>query len=465
MEQIGLFLDAPGVLNFVSSTRSIFQGLGRNPRFWRALGDRQDCPDSDETSLQSYKDRFLQASYCEKLKTVEWKALRFSPEAPQDREGHVACLLGNTIVVTGGFTDCRAVCLKPHGQEWQRILPTRVPSLTYGASFTALDDQRAVMFGGFRGGGYSMETDEVAVLTVQELRPNEFQVSWEARRCTFQSGEDEEAGALVARAYHTATLLNGRYLLVVGGMQEEESMLEPVILDTERWIWLDITPVTGAAPSCSIPSPRHGHSIVLDSKRNRLVMFGGGDGSDLLRSGEDTASVWELKMNCGWQTNLIKSLPWQWGILHADDAQASSESYLDRIERLVLGRCHCAHKISRDTVVFLFGSGQPISTNGVLGYDLSKDWFIRPHVQGPVPQPRFTCCSVFLPSGHIFIHSGFSSQSGRTLRDMVLLDVCPAMDRDDAGMVVNRTIRSQAPVSERMFSQPHIIIAQVLGFR
>jgi hypothetical protein len=33
------------------------------------------------------------------------------------------------------------------------------------------------------------------------------------------------------------------------------------------------------------PSGRHGHSIVLDSKRNRLVLFGGGNGTGKQKGG------------------------------------------------------------------------------------------------------------------------------------------------------------------------------------
>ena len=63
--------------------------------------------------------------------------------------------------------------------------------------------------------------------------------------------------------------------------------------------------MSGTNIICSVPfSGRHGHSVVLDNRRNRLVLFGGGSGSDLLRSGEDNSEVWELKMNDDWETSL-----------------------------------------------------------------------------------------------------------------------------------------------------------------
>jgi hypothetical protein len=56
----------------------------------------------------------------------------------------------------------------------------------------------------------------------------------------------------------------------------------------------------------------------LDDKRDRIVVFGGGSGSDLLRSGRDNAEVWELRMGRQWKKaehslqELQDSLPWEW---------------------------------------------------------------------------------------------------------------------------------------------------------
>ena len=51
-------------------------------------------------------------------------------------------------------------------------------------------------------------------------------------------------------------------------------------------------------------SGRHGHSVILDGNRNRLLLFGGGSGTDLLRSGRDNSEVWELRMNEDWESVL-----------------------------------------------------------------------------------------------------------------------------------------------------------------
>jgi hypothetical protein len=155
------------------------------------------------------------------------------------------------------------------------IHPSQTAGFLYGASLTPLegpqiDDNtyRAIRFGGFRGGGYSHETNQVALLTIQHEQGQEPTSRWEEIQIN-------NSQLVTPRAYHTATLLNGRYLVIVGGMMWRESILEICILDIQKRKWLD-RPITIGLTS---PRGRHGHSIILDSKRNRLVLFGGGNGT------------------------------------------------------------------------------------------------------------------------------------------------------------------------------------------
>jgi hypothetical protein len=178
------------------------------------------------------------------------------------------------------------------------------PSAVYGATLTPLDDRRALRFGGFRGGGYTGECAEVALLTIQtrdidrgdheedddDDDDNTVKASWQVIQ-THNAG----MSFALARAYHTATLIANRYLLVLGGMMATGCIRGEAILDTETWTWLTDTPITQAMRHPK-PSGRHGHSTILDEKRNRMVLFGGGSGNDLLRSGSDNAEVWELCM-------------------------------------------------------------------------------------------------------------------------------------------------------------------------
>lgn len=361
---------------------------------------------------------------------------------------------------------------------WNSLTPKGPTTLLYGSSLSALDETRAVRFGGFRSGGYTGETNQVSLLTVRTKngRHNDGHTgtstfpSRSNNTDTMEVDDEEESDKPddvleatwetitthnpqfgVARAYHSATLVGNRYLVVLGGMARRDSILSEAILDTATWTWIDPTRITELAPTthnCK-PSGRHGHSVVLDSRRNRLVLFGGGSGSDLLRSGEDNAEVWELKMGHGWETDLENSFPWTWSKKHADpwlvndggDAAGMAaqeighqvyqrqpepaDPILSVSEALCLGRCHQSVKVSPDMALLVFGSGKP-STNGVIAYSLRDDSFVRPQVIGPLPRPRFTFVSALLQQqGYLFIHGGYASQESDTTADMTILDLAP----------------------------------------
>ena len=267
-----------------------------------------------------------------------------------------------------------------------------------------------------------------------------------------------------------------QYCIYYASNAATESVLNEAILDTKTWTWFGNGSITCDSDSSSSsihsrPSGRHGHSVVLDDTRNRLVLFGGGSGSDLLRSGEDNSEVWELQLGDNWRESddmFVESFPWKWKKLHdnsnnnnnndggggdTDDNVAGtfSSSKLSPSETLCLGRCHNCIKISRDTVLLLFGSGRP-TTNGMVAYDLKTDTFFRHrqsqsssssssatattsgavHVTGILPKPRFTGVAAFLEEdGYIITHGGYCGQDQDTIGTMDVLDLAPGFCRPE----------------------------------
>lgn len=64
-------------------------------------------------------------------------------------------------------------------QQWTQLSPQgQRPSFVYGATLTALDDRRAVRFGGFQGGGYTNESNKVALLTLDTMEDGALAASW-----------------------------------------------------------------------------------------------------------------------------------------------------------------------------------------------------------------------------------------------------------------------------------------------
>jgi hypothetical protein len=484
---ISLHLSTPDVLAFLSTHGNINRHLSSSPAFWSSLLAR-DRDETDETAhinkcVDDIRKEFMLHSYQSALPAVKWMPLNTTFPI-SEREGHISCVLQGpnnyrSLIVTGGFCDDEniAVMRLPRGHNshsqtwgWTLVNPTSTfVSFAYGATLTPLPPidsgsetiniAKAVRFGGFQGGGYSHETNEVWVLTVYDEWKTEERraihtVDWQKVETTGFKPQ--------ARAYHTATMIHDRYLLIIGGMTSDGCVMEEAILDTHTWEWQDISLATTGHPPA-----RHGHSVVLDNRRNRLVMFGGGTGTDLLRSGVDNNEVWELKMNgIDVPENLDDSKVWEWRRLYKDtifgddDNDSDDEMEFDGdntdalhnlslAESLCLGRCHNCFKIAPDTALFMFGGGRS-NTNGVLAYNLRTDSFLRPKVFGPLAFPRFTAAATFLDTeGYVFVHGGFNTNLGRTILDVNLLDVAPYLERNFTSLPIDARRESQRAITDQ----------------
>jgi len=374
----------------------------------------------------------------------------------------------------------------------------------YGATFTAISDTQAIRFGGFCSPGFSDETNQIALLTLhsdsndnnddndgnddntdmtqQEDLPNEgrgqeeelssvLHASWEVIET-----KNSPPAEYLARAYHTATLLKGRYLVIIGGMKSSKSLLDVAILDTKTWVWIhDILEISSRIPN-QFPSKRYGHSVVLDECRNRFVLFGGGNGSDLLHSGTDNAEVWELSIgdtNSYWNDDdeeCFESSPWLWeqitpgkirtgvetetalettglGMFDNNEdgrryqkeqtyqfsGETSNEKVAQRhtkfmssvkkrqkpqqeklapCEESILGRCHINAKISTHTILLAFGSGDKSTTNRLIGFDLRSNVFIRPNVPTSEGNDNSNCYAPYLPAPRRAASSVYLPKSG-----------------------------------------------------
>ena len=366
------------------------------------------------------------------------------------------------------------MCCRSQTWGWDKLHPINNCSFVYGATLTALPPVqitetvsivKAVQFGGFQGGGYSDETNEVWVLTIKD--------EWDDEECLTATADWTRIRTLGdpprARAYHTATLIHDRYLFVVGGMTSEGCILDENILDTKTWTWTNIS------MSCRAePAGRHGHSVLWDNRRDRLVMFGGGSGRDLIRSGVDNNEVWELKMNGIMPEDLDSFLStsstsssklWEWNRLHGtnvqdedssdeeddddDEMEVDSENnQLSPAQALCLGRCHNSIKAAPDTALLMFGGGR-VNTNGVLGYDLRMNKFFQPEVSGALPMPRFTGIASYLDTeGYVFVHGGFNTAESGSIQDITLLDVAPYMSRDFTSLDIDTQRTSFGPISD-----------------
>ena len=291
----------------------------------------------------------------------------------------------------------------------------------------------ALMFSSF---SFSSEL-QVAILhfTVDPVTGANARATWERVTCYNTKGEalplgDPTWSEMAGRAYHSWVLLYNRYLLVIGGMQDFGSILRPILLDTQTWTWYteNITVGDTTMNAMAEPSGRHGASLIADLEAcDRLLLFGGGSGSDLLRSGDDIAEVWELQMKGCTAETVLQSMPWEWHCV-MDELPADSFSAADK---LPLGRCHISTRVGRNTILFAFGSGRP-TCNGLLGYRTDTNTFfsLTGSIQGSRPCDRFTCAAIYVEeTGYWFIHGGYTSRQGGSPNGMCILDVAAALQR------------------------------------
>jgi hypothetical protein len=545
---VAQFLSPPDVLQFISIHPSFLPLLCRSKQFWSYMNrihygkndDTYTVNQNEDDDWKSEKNIYLLESRCNTLQDVRWYSVNtsserkrnaairctsaserhFQYEPPSAREGHSSCIIGNYLVLTGGFSDDNDVYVKhlnhfDDGTSWKRLsLEHNRKSLddrhlskkwVYGATLTSLDRTRAIMFGGFQSGGYSNETAQVAILHLVESSDDDVapKVWWDVMDCrlsdeTTKSKCDDTNQSFVSiagRAYHTATLLFNRYLFIVGGMQSRCSILNPILLDCHTWTWYlngvtscgTLTASTSETASANrssvVPSARHGCSTIADMKsnRNRLVLFGGGTGTDLLRSGIDNTEVWELSLNnCCTASDVVSSMPWTWKMLHDDqtylqvdeynhdgDLNGASEASSDpnrlySVERLNLGRCHGGFRVGRDAVLLIFGSRSP-TTNSVLCYNLKADSFFRTRVHDSfIPLGRFTFAGTFVEGkGIIICHGGYTTQVNDVeLSDTILLDLAPGTKFCGKG-----NDRLWLPLNSRAQSHPLISASTISTLR
>lgn len=245
---VALNLPAKDVLSFLSVNRRMHNGLGKSETFWKLLLKRDASPLAYSCSgLSNLRRTYMVNAHKNALSCVKWYPVaRTRTVGASDREGHLSCVLKGPspsgqrrIVLNGGFTNDETVHVINVGSagdststwSWERLQPVHRASYVYGASLTALEPlssadgsnnndgisvSRAVRFGGFRSGGYSNETNEVSILVLKEEERTEGGV----QRLTADWHVIQPQNSTVAtpRAYHSATLVAGRYLVLIGGM-------------------------------------------------------------------------------------------------------------------------------------------------------------------------------------------------------------------------------------------------------
>jgi len=479
------YLDAPDLLNLLQVNKAIYQAMEIDEAMWKMLKKREEALDIQEPGgghrfLSSFTQGFLTVgpkmhfvlrSYHRNLPAAFWRTESSTGRTRRTTYGaRSACVLVDALVETSWTAGGTLVRIKSpaynllDGSFWYcEFGDNNGPSRVYGETLTPIDKTRAVRFGGFGSPGYGDASAAIAILRVREgsdsmyNRNQLYHVNWEFPTITTQSMRLDAIPGL-ARGLHSTVLVMDRYLMVMGGMQftlppraTVSPSLQGVLLDTKTWTWLDQTIV--ASPNSrngAAPSGRYGFSLIWDELRQRFLVFGGSNEDD--QSGGDLSDVWQLAPRDQFlkkdltPAEWLASLPWEWSLLQENAvpthafpganvdqslSKRDSPTHLSPAETLCLGRSHAAHHVTKDTVVFLFGSSKP-SSNSTLVYNLRHDVFMRPRVQGGLPAPRLFCASAYLPKYRaIYATGGWSTQRNGPVEShskTVILQMVPGIE-------------------------------------
>jgi len=219
---------------------------------------------------------------------TDWTQLQAASNPPA-RSGHgLAFDADRRVLVLYGGRDAQGVrsdVWEWDGVRWTDVSAAQRPSARHGAQLAFDSDRgRLVMFGGRNPSGFLNDTwdarSDVAATTE----------SW-ARVLRNDAGPTPSArnsGTFVHRPGSGAVLFGG----LVGA--------SPTTATSDTWVWSGDR-WDRASPARS-PASRWGHSMAYDSRRDRIVLFGGFTESPVQASGETwewDGSTWELRSAAG----------------------------------------------------------------------------------------------------------------------------------------------------------------------
>jgi hypothetical protein len=387
-------------------------------------------PGANDTSFRPRHPlvaQYATARQLASLSTAAWtqpvSAFRLRAHSFAPREGSsLAQLTAGSVLIIGGWTNMGlandVMCMRTVvAQGHSRIPPLdaqgprRVPTMEcspcrsvgmsmpprYGHSATAV---RAVppgsapdaaplpcvvIHGGMMSGGYTGEMEDTWLLypdanSVAEAQQKQMEPGWEATALWRWKRLDppERTPIPPARGYHAACASpDGTRVYIFGGIADQESLGDGWVLDTRDWTWSRLASATPV-----MPDARFGASMLFlpATDPHTLWLFGGSDGADLLRDGDDKMDVWALD---------TRTAEWK-------QVQPANTAPFPRN----LGRCHTA--VAVGTKVLFFG-GSCLTSRSV-------SWFCTQSLTFGAPLLA-KCLAVGVTDGNASLHNYDSAAS------------------------------------------------------
>lgn len=195
-----------------------------------------------------------------------WVEASSTTTGPCGRFGHASTVVGNKIVIHGGW-DGNSACFDDlfifdtAASTW--IIPRtsgRPPISRHGHCIEITLDGRILLFGGYtmNHSGHPEYLNDVRCLDINSM-------VWTKPRVT---------GVLIDPRYSMRSCILGKYMICIGGFIKGKKSPSIVALDTETFEWI-IPELTG-----TVPEEVYGHSISLAG--NQFIIYGGWGGNRAL---------------------------------------------------------------------------------------------------------------------------------------------------------------------------------------
>lgn len=244
-------------------------------------------------------------------------ALPEGPAAPAARKHHVMVFdhLNNQVLMYGGedhsqvFGDVWALKLDGSSQ-WEEINPTeddsrpvgfRSPGKRHGHSGAFGEDRMMILGGRTHQGDYKKDS-----WSLTPLDPDQYQWMWQSDGPDYGSTVCASDGTFSLRTHSAAAFLGGNLYFMGGrefpggaGMRDTWKIGAP-----EPFTWRHVSGETSAAldlpsnpPGCgftTLPNFRYWHSMIADTRYDRLIIFGG------LYDDASSSNAWASRSDGNW---------------------------------------------------------------------------------------------------------------------------------------------------------------------
>eukprot|EP00282_Hemiselmis_andersenii_P033114 CAMPEP_0169473832 /NCGR_PEP_ID=MMETSP1042-20121227/25923_1 /TAXON_ID=464988 /ORGANISM="Hemiselmis andersenii, Strain CCMP1180" /LENGTH=751 /DNA_ID=CAMNT_0009587801 /DNA_START=155 /DNA_END=2407 /DNA_ORIENTATION=- len=226
--------------------------------------------------------------------TFGWQKLEVEGKVPAPRWRHTAnCISASSLMIFGGigektrYADCAILDTESEVPTWQDPQPQGMGPSPRSYHTATKCGERVYIFGGY--GGQGMRRQNFNDLHVLDVTNNLWVGSVEGSELPEGITFDAKDGGIVCegtppcpRGNHTTSVIERKFLLVMGGRDTGRYLDDCHVLDTETFSWTQVR--TNANPMAPVRLCSHVAEGLESVPSYKLFCFGGQTGNDKVRT-------------------------------------------------------------------------------------------------------------------------------------------------------------------------------------